>query len=346
MKSKVIIPLILGLLSFFAAACGEREAGGIPEGPRADVVVNVISPSAGTKVLAGALPEDANVNHLDVFIFRNGILESFGSADNSGSLALSASMGMKEIWAVVNGPDFSSVSEGAKLEDFKNVAVSLSDNRDDGFIFVGSGNFDITGSTEIQIVVSRLASRVVVRKITKDFSVEANQAKEFVVRSIYLTNVQGANSVGGNAFQADGGLWYNKMMYEPSNSHPYLHDAVGVTVPGTVGNPGSYEVEHQFFGLPNDCVSDVSMGTWSRRRTRLVIEASLDGEVMYYPITMSVGFERNKSYEFNEVVITKKGSSDPDKLVDGMDVAVSVEILPWDSVLIDNTGNGDGVYVF
>ena len=279
---KILFPAFAALFMF--VGCNQNA---IPERPgrKAEVTVSISAPSMGTKVSVNDMPNDGNVKRLDVFIYKeNGVLESHGSITNATSLAISSSTGSKEIWAIVNGPDLSSVSEDgtSTLAQLKAISIALGDNAADGFVMTGSKNVTLEGNTPVSIDVYRVATRVVIKKITKNFSVAANQAKEFKIVGIYLTNVQGANDLGLESFQASNGTWFNKMMHEDSNSHAYLYDNVNRVV------NGSYETAHYFYGMPNDAAvaDDVYAGNWSKRLTRLVIEATLDGETMYYPITM------------------------------------------------------------
>ena len=339
---KILFPAFAALFMF--VGCNQNA---IPERPgrKAEVTVSISAPSMGTKVSVNDMPNDGNVKRLDVFIYKeNGVLESHGSITNATSLAISSSTGSKEIWAIVNGPDLSSVSEDgtSTLAQLKAISIALGDNAADGFVMTGSKNVTLEGNTPVSIDVYRVATRVVIKKITKNFSVAANQAKEFKIVGIYLTNVQGANDLGLESFQASNGTWFNKMMHEDSNSHAYLYDNVNRVV------NGSYETAHYFYGMPNDAAvaDDVYAGNWSKRLTRLVIEATLDGETMYYPITMNLGFARNKSYEFNEVIITKKGSNDPDTPVNSEDIAINVTVKDWETVFFTSSGQNEGVYVF
>lgn len=339
---KILFPAFAALSMFIG--CNQNATPERP-GRKAEVTVSISAPSMGTKVSVNDMPNDGNVKRLDVFIYKdNGVLESHGSITNATSLAISSSTGSKEIWAIVNGPDLSSVSEDgtSTLAQLKAISIALGDNAADGFVMTGSKNVTLEGNTPVSIDVYRVATRVVIKKITKNFSVAANQAKEFKIVGIYLTNVQGANDLGLESFQASSGTWFNKMMHEDSNSHAYLYDNVNRVV------NDSYETAHYFYGMPNDTAvaDDVYAGNWSKRLTRLVIEATLDGETMYYPITMNLGFARNKSYEFNEVIITKKGSNDPDTPVNSEDIAINVTVKDWETVFFTSSGQNEGVYVF
>jgi hypothetical protein len=84
---------------------------------------------------------------------------------------------------------------------------------------------------------------------------------------------------------------------------------------------------------------------WSKRATRLVIEAELGGDKMYYPINLQP-FQSNKSYEISEVIITKVGSAGPDDPVTSDDIEVSINVKEWDVVPVNSAGQSGGVYQF
>ena len=70
------------------------------------------------------------------------------------------------------------------------------------------------------------------------------------------------------------------------------------------------------------------MAAWTPRHTRLVVEASVGGQVYYYPITLPT-IDGNTICTINELTITRLGTSTPD--VDSVIGSVSFEITvaPW-----------------
>lgn len=293
----------------------------------------------GTRVV-GIPDTEAKVNNLQVFIFDGDgklVDDGYGKIDNALGLALTCEPGNRTIWALVNGTDCTSsaVPGTFTLDDLKDITVALEEQSSDNFVMSGSTNAELSGPTAVSIDVNRYVSRVVIKKIVKDFAVPANQDKEFKIKSIYLENVQGENNVAMSAYQTAEGKWYNKMGYEASNSHALIYDALDVAV------EDNYTSTHSFYAMPNNAVTseDTNGGSWSPRITRLVIEATLDGETMYYPINMNLGLERNKSYEIEELIITKKGSSDPDTPVTTDDIPISIVVKDWTQVLVNGTGS-------
>lgn len=314
----------------------ENENGPVHNG---NATVYVSLAGHGTKV-AGIPDTEAKVNNLQVFIFDGAgklVDGGYGKIDNALGLALTCEPGERTIWALVNGSDCatSAVPGTFTLDALKDITVALEGQSADNFVMSGSVAAELSGSTAVSIDVNRYVSRVVIKKIVKDFAVPANQAKEFKIKSIYLENVQGENNVAMSAYQTAGGMWYNKMGYEASNSHTLIYDTLDAIV------EDDYMSTHSFYAMPNNALvsDDANGGAWSPRITRLVIEASLDGETMYYPINMNLGLERNKSYEIEELIITKKGSNDPDIPVTTDDIPISIAVKDWTQVLVNGTGS-------
>ena len=80
--------------------------------------------------------------------------------------------------------------------------------------------------------------------------------------------------------------------------------------------------------FPNPSSSAVWGGSWSPRFTRVVIQATLQGETVYYPISLPASV-RNKTYMIDEVIIHRPGSSDPEEEIPGS-VTVNFSLsMPW-----------------
>ena len=121
-------------------------------------------------------------------------------------------------------------------------------------------------------------------------------------------------------------IWFNKRAYGSEQS-TFTYDAPGASV----ANGGTYSTEHTFFAYANPTVDDTSSATWSPRHTRLVLKTRLGDDTYYYPITLPV-LEPNKSYEIENLTLTRPGSDDPDVPVTFTDCTFDINVLPWTSV--------------
>ena len=265
---------------------------------------------AMTKATTATAGDEAKVNNLQVFVFRGDDLDAYASVDNAQELTLSCTAGERVVYALVNAPDYSAVPGKAALL----AKVSeLSANSLSNFEMVGSKSVTLPQSEKVSIDVNRIASRVVLKKITRNFTSEALQALNFKVDAIYLINVAGNTSYDLSAAPAD---WYNVAKYQSVESvDKLLYDKVDEAVL----NGKSHETVHSYYAYPNDATS---------KTTRLVIETTLGESKYYYPINLPE-MAANKSYEIAEVVITRPGSDNPDEPVSFADATFSINVIDW-----------------
>ena len=265
---------------------------------------------AMTKATTATAGDEAKVNNLQVFVFRGDDLDAYASVDNAQELTLSCTAGERAVYALVNAPDYSAVPGKAALL----AKVSeLSANSLTNFEMVGSKSVTLPQSEKVSIDVNRIASRVVLKKITRNFTSEALQALNFKVDAIYLINVAGNTSYDLSAVPAK---WYNVAEYQSVESvDPLLYDKVDEAVL----NGKSHETVHSYYAYPNDATS---------KTTRLVIETTLGETKYYYPINLPE-MAANKSYEIEEVKITRPGSDNPDEPVSFADATFSINVIDW-----------------
>ena len=261
-----------------------------------------------TKATAVTKENEAKVNNLQVFVFRGDDLDAYASVDNAMELTLSCTAGERVVYALVNAPNYSSVPGKAALL----AKVSeLSANSLTNFEMVGSKSVTLPQSEKVSIDVNRIASRVVLKKITRSFTSEALQALNFKVDAIYLINVAGNTSYDLSAAPAK---WYN-VAENKNELASLLYDAPA----SLITNGQSYGTAHTFYAYPNDLAVNT---------TRLVIETTLGETKYYYPINLPE-MAANKSYEIEEVKITRPGSDNPDEPVSFADATFSINVIDW-----------------
>ena len=263
---------------------------------------------AMTKATAVTTENEAKVNNLQIFVFRGDDLDAYASVDNAKELTLSCTAGEREVYALVNAPDYSAVPGKAALL----AKVSeLSANSLTNFEMVGSKSVTLPQASTVSIDVNRIASRVVLKKITRNFTSAALQSLDFTIDAIYLINVAGNTSYDLTKAPA---AWYN-VAKNNNELASLLYDAPA----SAVANGQSYIPVHTFYGYPNDLAVNT---------TRLVIETTLGTTKYYYPINLPA-MESNKSYEIEEVTITRPGSDNPDEPVSFADASFSINVIDW-----------------
>lgn len=349
-------------------ACNKQapDAGIRPAVPEtsdaATLTAKIVSPF-NTKATVADEESEAKVNAIDVFVFRTvsggSVVDGYKRIEEFQDVVVPCTKGQRKIYAIVNSDeDLSGVTTEA---DLCAIVSKLQNNHSEGaltnFVMMGTKDVEITSATTVEIAVDRLAARVWVKKITKNFSAAGLQDSEFKIVRMYLTNVVNQINLGRDFVpDATEAYWYNMMQYDETAEKVsekdkfILRTGCAGIVPGTRTEPGSVDlaVENAMYAYPNPTQSDNLEGStgmytgpeggpWSIRPTRLVIEATLDGQLYYYPITLP-SLEYNKSYEISNLVITRPGSDDPDMPVVGFDVPFHITVNDWTQVLMGTDG--------
>ena len=103
---------------------------------------------AMTKATAVTTENEAKVNNLQIFVFRGDDLDAYASVDNAKELTLSCTAGEREVYALVNAPDYSAVPGKAALL----AKVSeLSANSLTNFEMVGSKSVTLPQASTVAI---------------------------------------------------------------------------------------------------------------------------------------------------------------------------------------------------
>jgi hypothetical protein len=176
---------------------------------------------------------------------------------------------------------------------------------------VGSKSVTLPQTGTVSIDVNRIASRVVLKKITRNFTSAALQALDFTVDAIYLVNVAGNTSYDLTAAPA---TWYNV-----AENKGELGSLLVDTPAYPIAQGQAYDTAHTFYAYPNDLAVNT---------TRIVIETTLGTSKYYYPINLPE-MAANKSYEIAEVVLTRPGSDNPDEPVSFADATFSINVIDW-----------------
>lgn len=285
------------------------------------VCVPAPSVSAVTKSLA-AQPGETAVNSLQVYVFdvSGTHLEAYGAASAS-SLSLDVTLGPKIVAAVVNAPQATTITS---LGALKAKTSDLSENSPGSFVMMGSVAQQVSASTTVTVPVSRVAARVVIKKVTNALSMEQYASEKITVDKIYLVNAGGLTSLDGSAAPA-ADAYYNKMA--DCGDLPSLLKKELSSTSLAVGE--SFSSPSYFYTYPNGASEDISDGEWAPRKTRLVVQTTILGETWYYPITIESGVEANCSYEIEELRITRLGGSSPDQPIEIGSASFSIVVQDW-----------------
>lgn len=274
-------------------------------GEATTVSVNVVAiPSvAESKAVAVAdgTPLENGVSNIQVLMFdAGGSVDGYAMKDSDGTVSVRTHTGWHEVWVVTNLPlTLSGVTSKA---GFEAAVASLSDISLGNIVHVGTTSGEVIRGWEETVELEHFLTRVVVEKITNKMVSETLRGEELRILDVYLTNVPGTINLGKTEAPA---VWYNKKGLQ-NEVDSFLHDAVPAASQ-VVPLDGSYTVRHSFYMLPNIQGDDDRSDTWSPRHTRLVVKASVGGQVCYYPITLPVTAS-NESYNVKELVISRLGT--------------------------------------
>ena len=283
-----------------------------------------------TKSTTITAANEIQVNSLQVFVFRGDALDAYASLSNVSELTISCTAGERQVYALVNCPNLSAISTKTAL-----LATSslLTANSSSNFQMIGhQDGVDLPDDSPVTIDVHRLAARVVIKKISRAFTVSSLAAKSFSIDQIFLVNVAGDINYGETAAPT---VWLNQRAYNNEQAL-FTYDAPAASL----ANNASYSTVHNFYTYPNPTVDDSEADTWSARHTRLVVKTTMGTDVYYYPITLPA-LEANKSYEVEELILTRPGSDSPDKPVSFQDCTFQINVLGWTTVDVADEGEDD-----
>lgn len=312
----------------------EPGAGnGYVEGTEIEISVGI--DGAATKATSVTEAGEKTVNTLQVFVFRtdnNMSLDACGMA-STNSVNVKCTSGSRKIYALVNAPDIT--DEVFSESDLLNTATLLSDNASPtSLVMIGNMTKTLTVPGEaVSVEVKRVASSIVLNKVSVNWASPAQAAGEFKITGMYLLNVNGKNNYAISEETAETAYWYNRLT-KTENAFPVAGMTADLTLSEEVTSSKSYDKAHTFYAYPNS-ESYVSNGTWSARSTLIVVEASFKGltdasaQTYYYPIAVE-NIESNKKYIIPELVITRLGSKNPWEVVTFSECSFSVTVKDWD----------------
>lgn len=277
-----------------------------------------------TKAAGTASGEDG-VASLDILVYRSsdGNLVSSGHATGK-TLTMTLPAGDYTCYAVANA--MGSLAGAGTVSELEATVSRLSDMQVSKMEMVGKQDMTVGGSNvSVTIDVNRTMSKVILKDIHIAFSSAAYSSSVFAIKSIYLINVCPSVTYFGASAAPAASAWYNQSKYVSSAVDGLVYESYAKTM----ADGESDGVKHYFYAAPNSVTDDVQGAVpFTARHTRLVIEATMDGQPCYYPITLPV-MERNHCYEIGGLTITGPGSDNPDILQSRVPVSFSISVNAW-----------------
>lgn len=305
----------------------------------ATVPLTVSVGSISTRAIVSG-DEDKNIYNVQVVVFNeDGKLEkSTNLVTNTTKLTLDVLPGKKTVWAVANLLSKISESSIPTAADLSSRIIEFDSNTINKLTMSASTEKTVSlDDATLELKLKHLACKVVIDGIKRDFSNTAYAGIPLTIKKIYLSNVVGKCSIGCEGEQSN--IWYNKLGVIPIDLAPAVKamtvdDGLSIDLP----EGGSYTTTHSFYAFPNNCTDPTYGGSWTPRRTRLVLECDYGGRTCYYPVSLpqdaSKPLVRNKVYHISLLTLKKPGSTSADdphtEVSSTISFTVDIKVSEWE----------------
>ena len=303
-----------------------------PPGPG---IVEVVFSVLGETTRATGTDGEAAVDDWALLLYRDGRLAEAGTSSSGSEIRKTLPAGDYTAYAVVNPPASFAPAGFPDTGALAGAESALGDNAPGRLVMAGRRTVTVPvpdGSVQ-RIGVDRLVCKAGIRKVSVQFENPDLAARPFRLKGIYLTNCYGKSRYGSDWAAEDilstASSWHNRMGFHSEAGVDGLLAETGLDIPVTADRP--HTQEHVFYYYPNPLPAslDTRSGTWTRRRTRLVLEAQIGDRTYYYPVTLPES-QRNRTYLIEEAVIRSLGSLDPERDEPGaIDITFSTSPDDW-----------------
>ena len=335
---KVLIRSAFLVLSFLCLSCARPLAWTDPNQPEnnGDGMTVLFSAADGSSKGGDPVGDpERSIGRWAVFAFdeSNGWYR-YSTSDSGEDIPMSLRAGrLYSCYAIVN---YSTGGTGAFVPaqvvasaQLENKLAYLGDNAPGNLLMFGSRTVTPTeGAGDCSVSVRRLVSRINVSGIAVDFSDKPYLAeKTFTLRHVYITNAYRTTPYGRDFSSAElsqgRAAWYNSGgWHRGENGEPAMDALLGKRHLNTVitaASPFTQTLTFYAFPNPTEVQEDQhQLDSWTRRCTRIVIEATLGSETVYYQVDVPA-MERNHVYTASNIIIRGRGSSDPEIIDIGPD---------------------------
>lgn len=298
---KILLAALAASLAF--VACNKEEAS--QPGEKAVAHFEITSGSSMTKAASAGgdqttqSTEESKVQSLQILIFNGENREGYGKAANVTNLDVNCSTGSRKVYAVINGPDLSSVST---LTALKAVTSTLEEDADN-FCMVGVKDVNVTNGGSYTVDVNRIAAKIVIKHINNKLTT----GESFSVERIYITNVATTFNMGLDTYASATADFKNVGGYQAANNlGTFTQD---LDLGATVANNASLTKDYYYYAYPNNYAQADYAATWVPKRTMLVVQIKIGTDKFDYPITMPA-LECNHVYVLDNLTITLPGNPD------------------------------------
>ncbi len=279
---------------------------------------------------------ERRINSIEILVFyRGGVQDGFlaysekltnSSATFTMTRQYDLPVGDYTVCAYVNGAADLTTAQKASLAAFHAVAVALTDNsvsESAGFVMSGESNASVaaSGTNTCEVSLQRVLNRVVINKISNNLA-----SGTLTVKRIWLANivtgqnlsvdVSGNDRVWAHQFSRAASPWTGSTLISSFTASTLTSKAPNAVIAngGNVNDPANYLL-YAFANLKSATAAEDALvylpvaTVWSPTKTRVVIEASVNGVDYYYPYDLTLG-SRNQTNTL-DFVISGLGLDDP-----------------------------------
>ena len=340
------IPVLLAALAL-AAACNKTNVSPeVAENAKCGTIEFNISTSEATKAITQYTTVQSYekvVKSVQVLVFgEDGKINNYLNGTSlSGSI--STTTGSKTIWAVINGPDLSTTGS---LTSMQGTILDLSLNgtsADGSFVMAGNGNCTVSATSTVNCAISakRFLSRIALVSITNNLPASYGP---LLVNRVFLSNVVGGIAATGDYIP---GCRYVNKNGRADKDPRSESDIIGTngneaTCPELTFSSRNLQIQNAqtntpskpilLYAYPNECTTEPNgfQSSYEPRKTVLVVEASIQNHVYYYPVVMKDGIGRNKLYSIG-LTVTALGSDDPEEVIEKGSASFSITVADWEN---------------
>jgi len=310
-----LLIILKATLATLAVSCSTVEVTPAPFSLLA-CISGAGEPSSGEAgPFSGAATTAPGNLYLLIYDAQSGLLETFTCRSGiPKQVEFGSSNGPKLAVALANVPEnFLNSNIINSYESICSACRSFVDEDPDALTLSAQTSFNAHSGAVLRLNLTPLVSRITVRSLKVDFSGRSySDAKLKDIRA-YIINANGRCPV-----LSDGAVRATEILcqggFNPSDTSRMKHPEMLVSecVPGC-----------RLFCYPCAIVPELCT-------SRLVIEASIEGQTYYYPIDICspTGVPRGESLIY-DITITRKGSLNPDIPLEAGTVSVSWNISDW-----------------
>ncbi len=278
--------------------------------------------------------EGTALGTLDLFFYNDDNLKRLDSYQHfspghSSAVSAASGSGKKIVKAVANRPGRSYPwTEVCSVPAIEEMSVTLDEDDPQLPVMSGTGAIDAGSGRRCTLTLTPMLSEISLESISCDFSERSYSGETLKDVRIYLTNVCSSAAVFKTRISVApeflnlGGL---DSLGLAKLRHPeYIFSRLTQDLGEKAVNPAL-----KFYCYEN-VPDEESAGSPC---TKLVIEGTLGGNRVYYPLAISEAEGNpcvlgNRKYRVN-VTLTRRGGSDPDSALESGSAEVTVAVKPW-----------------